>query len=95
MKERKKRKPVLFWIVFVLTTLLSAALFELGKNTLWGWALLLLLLAGWILLRTRALAGLHPIATVIPLLTRVDTPIIVSRFKRLVALALPFESLQF
>lgn len=57
MKERKKRKPVLFWIVFVLTTLLSAALFELGKNTLWGWALLLLLLGGWVLLRTRALAG--------------------------------------
>lgn len=57
MKERKKREPVLFWIIFVLIALLSLALFELGKNTLWGWALLLVLLVGWVLLRTRALAG--------------------------------------
>ena len=57
MKERKKRKPVLFWIVFVLIALISLALFELGKNSLWGWALLFVLLAAWILLRTRALSG--------------------------------------
>ena len=55
MKERKKRKPVLFWILFALTALLLVALFELGKNQLWGWALLLLLLAAWIFLRLRVL----------------------------------------
>ena len=55
MKERKKRKPVLFWIFFALTALLAVALFELGKNVLWGWALLLLLLAAWIFLRLRVL----------------------------------------
>ena len=48
---------MLFWIVFILITLLSLALFELGKNTLLGWAVLLLLLIGWVLLRTRAMAG--------------------------------------
>ena len=57
MKERKKRKPVLFWIVFVLAALICLALFELGKNTLWGWALLALLLVLWALLRLRVLPG--------------------------------------
>ena len=32
---------VLFWILFVLAVLFWAALFELGKNTLWGWLLLI------------------------------------------------------
>ncbi len=57
MKPQRKRKPVLFWFVFVLAALLGLALFELGKNTLWGWALLLCLLAGWALLRLRVLPG--------------------------------------
>jgi len=57
MQERKKRKPVLFWIVLILAALIWFALFELGKNTLWGWALLLVLLAVWALLRLRVLPG--------------------------------------
>lgn len=55
MKQRKKRKPVLFWIAFVLAALIWFAVFELGKNTLWGWALLLVLLGLWALLRLRVL----------------------------------------
>ena len=40
-----------FCIVFGLTALLLAVLFELGKNTLWGWAALAVLLIGFFLLR--------------------------------------------
>ena len=58
MKQRKKRKPVLFWIAFVLAALIWFAVFELGKNTLWGWALLLVLLGLWALLRLRERAAL-------------------------------------
>ena len=57
MKKGKRPRTVLFWIFFVLIALLALALFELGKNTLWGWALLLVLLAGWILLRLKVLPG--------------------------------------
>ena len=55
MKKGKRPRTVGFWIFFVLITLLSLVLFELGKNTLWGWALLLILLIGWVLLRIRIL----------------------------------------
>ncbi|MBR4194748.1 MAG: carboxylesterase family protein [Oscillospiraceae bacterium] len=57
MKERKRRKPVLFWILFVLIVLIALALFELGKNSLWGWALLVLLLVFWVRARTQLLSG--------------------------------------
>ena len=57
MKQRKKRKTVLFWILFILIALVALSLFELGKNTLWGWALLLFLLIGWALLRVKLLPG--------------------------------------
>lgn len=55
MKKGKRPRTVLFWILFVLIALMTLALFELGKNTLWGWALLLVLLAGWVLLRVKVL----------------------------------------
>ena len=62
MNRRKKRRIVLFWILFALCALISLALFELGKNTLWGWALLLVLLIGWVLVRVKVLpeAGFLP-----------------------------------
>ena len=53
--ETAKTHMLGFWIVFVLESLLWVLLFELGKNTLWGWALLAGLLIGWILLRLRVL----------------------------------------
>ena len=55
MKKGKRPRTVAFWIFFVLAALLLFALFELGKNTLWGWALLLILLIGWVLLRKKSL----------------------------------------
>lgn len=56
MKEKKRSKGVLFWILFFLSALLWLALFELGKNTLWGWAALLGLLLLWVLVRTKLLS---------------------------------------
>jgi para-nitrobenzyl esterase len=44
-----------FWFFFAFAALLWIVLFELGKNTLWGWALLIGLLFGWVLLRLRVL----------------------------------------
>ena len=55
-KERKASRGILFWIFFSLSALLWIILFELGKNTLWGWALLLVLLLGWAVFRVRRLA---------------------------------------
>lgn len=49
--EKKKPPTVLFWIGFVLAALIWVLVFELGKNTLWGWALLLVWLIAWPLLR--------------------------------------------
>ena len=46
-----------FWIFFALAALLWIALFELGKNTLWGWALLIGLLLGWAFLRLQVLSN--------------------------------------
>lgn len=40
-------------ILFVLAALVMLALLELGKNTLWGWALALALLAGFLLVYPR------------------------------------------
>ena len=48
---------MLFWILFVLIVLIALALFELGKNSLWGWALLVLLLVFWVRARTQLLSG--------------------------------------
>ncbi len=42
---------LLFWILFVLAAFLWIALFELGKNAIWGWVLLLALLLGWVCVR--------------------------------------------
>ncbi len=46
---------VLFWILFVLAALLWATLFELGKNTLWGWVLLLGFVVGFLAVRLRVI----------------------------------------
>lgn len=48
-----------FWfcLFFALIALLFAALFELGKNTLTGWVLLLALLVGYFVFRGKILAG--------------------------------------
>lgn len=53
--EPTRPSLILFWIVFALAALLWCALFELGKNTLWGWLLLVGLLIGWVVLRTGTL----------------------------------------
>ena len=45
------RITVGFMIFFVLTALVTAALLELGRNTLWGWGLFALALAGYFVLR--------------------------------------------
>ncbi len=56
--DMKKRKlSVGFWILFVLVSLLWVLLFELDRNTLWGWGLLILVLAGWFVLRLKLLSG--------------------------------------
>ena len=62
MKKRKRPRTVAFWIFFSLAAILTMILFELGKNTLWGWALLLFLIVGWALLRVKLLpeAGFLP-----------------------------------
>lgn len=57
MKAQKKRKGILFWIFFALSAIIWLLLFELGKNTLWGWAVLLCLLPLWALLRVKKLSG--------------------------------------
>ena len=44
-----------FFVLLVLTALLSAALFELGKNALWGWALAAAVFAGLVFLRLRVI----------------------------------------
>ena len=44
-----------FGILFVLTALIWALLFELDRNTVWGWILLGLVLAAWLVLRCRVL----------------------------------------
>lgn len=55
MMEQTRANPILFWIFFALAVLLWMLLLELGKNSLWGWAALLLLAVGWALLRVRVL----------------------------------------
>ncbi len=46
-----------FCLFFALIALLTAVLFELGKNTLTGWILLLILLAAYFVFRGKVLAG--------------------------------------
>ena len=53
--ERKLRPG--FIVLLVITTLLYAALLELGKNTLWGWGLALLAACAFVFIRLRFLAG--------------------------------------
>ena len=55
MKKQKPRKPVGFIILAALLFLTEIVLLELGKNTLWGWALAVLLFAGVIVLALRVL----------------------------------------
>lgn len=50
MKAKEKKLMIAFFILIVLVML---ALLELSKNTLWGWALTALLLAGFLLLYPR------------------------------------------
>ena len=53
--EAVRPHAVLFWILFAVAALLWVLLFELGKNTLWGWGLLLCLMIGFVLFRLRVL----------------------------------------
>lgn len=46
-----------FWFLLLLAALLCAALFELGKNTLWGWALAAVLFAAFAAVRLYLLSG--------------------------------------
>ena len=57
MKEKTKTRGIGFWALLILTGLVFAALLELNKNTLAAWGLCAMLLAGWALLRRKALRG--------------------------------------
>lgn len=47
---------VAFWIFYVILSALSGAVLELNHNTLWGWALFVLLLVAFpVLYRLKAL----------------------------------------
>ena len=52
--EKKQSKGILWRVLFVISALLMFAVLELGKHTVWGWILTVLLLAGfWFLRATR------------------------------------------
>ena len=57
MKEKTKTRGIGFWALLILTGLVFAALLELNKNTLTAWGLCAVLLAGWAVLRGKALHG--------------------------------------
>ena len=57
MKEKTRTRGIGFWTLLTLTGLVFAALLELNKNTLAAWGLCAMLLAGWALLRRKALRG--------------------------------------
>ncbi|MER2236328.1 MAG: hypothetical protein ABS901_08235, partial [Candidatus Limivicinus sp.] len=50
-----KRRPI-FWVFFGIFALLFLALLELNKNTVFGWILAILLLAGYAVFYARTLS---------------------------------------
>ena len=56
-KERKKGKGGAWKVLLVITALLMAAVLELGKHTLVGWAIVIAALAAFWVLRSKRLSG--------------------------------------
>ncbi len=57
MKERRKRKPVGAWIAAALIALVTAALLELGKHTVFGWIMAAAVFCAFALLHRRLRDG--------------------------------------
>ena len=53
--EKKRRLKIGFLLLFLLVSLICFALFELGRNTLWGWGLLLVILTAYFILQIKLL----------------------------------------
>ena len=55
--DSTRPQTILFWCLFIIAALLWIVLFELGKNRIWGWILLLGLLIVWVFFRLHVITN--------------------------------------